>query len=169
MIQWAVVYLLVGLSLFSCRMARVGKDLPNDAPAPASSRSESKPPMIQPQRVSLPGYAQSIDMSFNDKHELIGPMAIRLDYMPPARPDGLSQPSCYQAIASQLVIGVIECAGSPTLTLEVTAGHLDQVCYTQSKTPRVASIEKIKLPPCVGAALFKTYHYQPNLRVDVIE
>lgn len=158
---------LVCLQISACRLARVGNEDPN-APAGSPSAADASP-IIQPQRNDTQGLAQVIPVEFDTSHKLKGSVHLRLDYMSPAKPDGVVATSCYESIAGHLVIGRIVCSEPSTLGMDVLAKQVDQICYIKSSSPQVAAKEPIIFQGCDNAGTLQIFKFNPELKVEVIK
>lgn len=152
--------------LGGCRLARAGGDNPEaDGIQPASSvggnsgGQQSKP---------MGSGGAMLVVSFDDDGELQERIGLRLDYFPPPRPDGVTIASCRGDINSSTVIGTVICDSDKSLTVDVTAAHARQQCFTSSPTKVVEPNQILRLAGCKGKATLKITQRSPELKVEIL-
>jgi hypothetical protein len=93
---------------------------------------------------------------------------MRLDYFPAPRPDGVSVPTCYDAIAAHLVIGRLYCASNGNIAMDVTVSQVHQRCYTSTPSRKIEASTPLMLPGCQGTATLQTLKFEPNVKLEVV-
>lgn len=165
-IVWISTLTIIGV--VSCKIARVGKDMPAESSGGGDAVTSSKAPLIQPQRQSgIEQPAQVLPVSLSAQGELQGKVALRLDYIAAPQPGTVTLPRCYDAIAGHLVIGRVVCGSNTVLAADVTANQMDQICYNESSSPRVAAKKPISIAGCSGPGTLQIYKFSPEMKVEL--
>lgn len=152
----------------SCRIANVGKDVATDQTPVSGGDVSAKPPIVQPQRSeAASGVSQAIPVHLGENGAVTQKILLRLDYFAAPKPGGITVPTCYESIAGQLVVGRIECGSKPELRSDVTADQMDQVCYTESTTPKVTAKSTAVVPGCSGPSTLQIYTFAPEMKVEL--
>jgi hypothetical protein len=166
--QFASFGLFCLIALTSCRLARSGGETPDvtdkrpisNVGSPAASATSQLKPVSAPLTMSL---------SFDQNHKAIEGVWLLLDYFPPPRPDGVSIPSCYPALADDVILGRISCDASPSLVTDLTAAQASQQCLTSSP-PKVFNAKlEVELTGCVGKATLKVHSRSPEIKVEIVK
>jgi hypothetical protein len=154
------------LALSSCRISKVGTDTSGGgATVGGGNAVSSSSPVIQPQRQTEPGVQLTVNLDSSGKVK--ESLSLRLDYFPAPRPDGVSVPTCYDEIAGHLLVGRLVCGANGNIGMDVTAGQVNQKCYTANPKLRVAASSPIVLAGCVGPATLTTVKYEPDVKLEV--
>lgn len=161
--------LLACIIVSGCRIAKVGKDYPSDETnGTGAADAKGKAPAIQPQRQpNVTGAVQAIPVTLDQTGTLVGRVQLRLDYFAPPKPGGVTVPSCYEGISGHLVIAKVECGSDVTLKTDVRADQMDQVCFTESTTPRVQAKKPIQVVHCSGPSTLQVFSFSPEMKVEV--
>jgi hypothetical protein len=158
----------VALSLSGCRISKLGRDIPSDHDVQSGGGEavNQSAPILQPQRQSVDGPSLSLTLDASGK--VLETLTMRLDYFPAPRPDGVSVPTCYDAMATHLVIGRLYCASNGNISMDVTVSQVHQRCYTATPGRKIEASTPLTLPGCQGAATLKTMKFEPNVKLEVV-
>jgi hypothetical protein len=160
-----VITLALALSS-SCRIAKVGKDYPDqEIQSGGGDATRSPAPAVQPQQQTTSG--QVFTVNLDSAGVVRESLTLRLDYFPAPRADGVSVPTCYNEIAGHLVIARVYCGGNGNLSADVTASQVSQQCFTVTPTRKIDPKTPIQLSGCSGAATLKTYKFEPDIKLEV--
>jgi hypothetical protein len=159
---------LVLLLASSCRISKVGKDSSgSNEGASSSDAADAKAPVVQPQKQSTPGV--TINVTLDDSGKIIDKLALRLDYFPAPRPDGVSIPTCYNELASHLIVGRMACASNGNIAMDVSAGQVYQRCTISNPAKLIEPKSTLVLAGCRGAAVMQAAHYEPDVKMEVMK
>lgn len=164
-----LMMIIMSIGAASCRLANVGtSDGPADTNTQQSEALKTQAPVVQPQR--QPGsVSQAMPVNFDAQHKLADRLNVRLDYFANSKSGGISIPSCYDEIAGHLVVGRVVCGADEGKSVDVKANQLNQICYTQSVTPKHVAKESVSLPGCVGPSTLQVYKFSPEIKVEALK
>lgn len=155
------------LLALSCRISKVGKDLPTESNKQGNEEgATATKPIVQPQQ-QQGAFSETQPVTLDDDGKFVEKISLRLDYFATPKPGGVTMPSCYDAIAGQLVIGKLVCGSATEVTMDVQANQLDQVCHTDNATPSVPAKSALIFAGCKGPATFQVYKFEPSIKVDI--
>lgn len=95
-----------------------------------------------------------------------GRLILRLDYFPEARPGGTNLPVCYDAYEPNFELGSAMCDGKPETKVALTAGMLNQECYTHPEVAKVPASQTLVLLGCKRGMIL-ALAFTPPLKIDV--
>ena len=147
-----------------CRISKVGKDQSDTQNGSDAGAVVSKP-IVQPQQ-QVGSFAQSLPVTLDDAGKVKEKLSLRLDYFAASKPGGVTVPSCYDGLASHLVIGRLICAANGDVAMDVQANQIDQVCHTDTASPTVAATAGLALAGCKGGATLQVYKFEPQIKID---
>jgi hypothetical protein len=158
----------VVMAVSACRISKIGRDASTDQDVRAGGGEalNQSGPVVQPQRQSAEGPSIPLTLDASGKVQEI--LTMRLDYFPAPRPDGVSVPTCYDAIVSHLVIGRLYCASNGNISSDVTVSQVNQRCYTATPGRKIQATQALTLPGCQGAAILKALKFEPNVKLEVV-
>lgn len=93
-------------------------------------------------------------------------LVLSLDYLPPEANATGTLPKCHAALKDDVVLGKLVCETGNSSYVSVTAGNVDQECYTSPKYPVTRATKALNLMGCAKARLLG-FRFNPELRVDI--
>jgi hypothetical protein len=92
-------------------------------------------------------------------------LVLRLDYFPPAQPGAASLPACFNPLPVDFDLGTVQCADNPAEAVQLTAGNVEQDCYTDPKSARTPPQDVVELDGCKHGVVL-VHSFNPPLRID---
>lgn len=154
----------------ACRLARTGGGTPESddlrhTPSEGNSGASFGGQQAKPVDVDS---GVILALSFNDEGMLQEKLGLRLDYFPPPRPDGASIVSCHSELAASTVIGRLTCDADQSLSVDLTAGHTKQQCYTASPGKITEARQALQLSGCKGKAKLKVILRASEPKIEIL-
>jgi hypothetical protein len=162
-----IIFLMLMIS--SCRIAKSGSDMPSDKhDVTGAADVGASQGAAQPQTQTQTGTpVQALAINLDAQGVETGRAVLRLDYVASPQPGGVTVPTCHEALLGHLVIARIVCGANSSLAIDVTASQMDQTCFTQSATPKVARKQPISLSGCAGPSTLQVYGLKPGMKVEI--
>ncbi|MCX6118631.1 MAG: hypothetical protein NT027_13905 [Proteobacteria bacterium] len=159
--------LLVSLTS-GCRATNVPTTEPNhESNGESGQDSTSRPPIVQPQK-QVNVISQSLTAAADANGSMVGTIHLRLDYISPPKTNGVAVASCYDQYAPTMTIGNVTCIEQPTIKAELKVSQTNQICFTQSTTPKVIAVSGVRLPGCTAKLLIEIFKFSPEIKIEII-
>ena len=127
----------------------------------------SAPALISRGDKNADGSARRVTIvAADERGELRSRITLRLDYFPGARPGQATLSACLRPLAPDTVVGSVVCTGRNETRQELRAGHLDQVCPSESPPSRTPRTLSFSFPGCRELQL-SVWEFRPELRLAV--